>query len=241
MNDFLWLNHENESILHDDCNEAIQEANQLFEPGQSEGSIVIRTFTFEQALYLLKAYLEVNLWVHPCGKPFNSYYFISAKHILKELCVRGVLVLSGNHLDSVSLLEFAVVVYDNAREEFLEMLMIIHTLQVNIWVESYKNFDMLGHCSFVDEHAPRLFPINSIHPTYPNVGICGIHLILGDLAKRVEMVASMSHTLFKIRMLSCSHLVEDVFLKYWIRFNTEYGNKNKNIINAAAVYDCQQY
>ena len=228
MEDYLWLNDENEMHLYNACKDTIDAANHLFEPGNKAGDIVISTLTFQKALYLLKAYLEVDLWVHPCGKSFACNYFIFAKHIITELCVRGVLVISGNFLHSLSTLEIAIVVHDDAREPLLEMLMIIHTLDVNVWVESHKNFAMLGHCSFADEDSTRLAS-HSIEKQvrYVHIGMCGLHSSICNNIKNMEAQASLTHTLFRISFSSKSQLVEDVFLKYWIPFNGEFGSMNR--------------
>lgn len=231
MVDYLWLHDENEIPLYNACKDAIDAANYLFEPGNKAGDIVISTLAFQKSLYLLKAYLEVDLWVHPCGKPFAYNYFIFAEHILKELCVRGVLVISGNFMNTISSLEIAIVVHDNAIESLLEMLIIIHTLDINVWVESYKGFTMLGHFSFVNEDSTRLASNIETQIRYVHVGMCGLHPSICNKAKSMEAQASLTHTLVRINFVSTSQLVEDVFLKYWIPYNAEYGGMNNNIKN----------
>lgn len=231
MQDFLWINSKNIATLDDQCKNAVHRANQLFEPGQKDGDVVIETRSFEQALYLVKLYLEVDLWAHPCGHNLTCSYFLSAQHILKELCIRGILTLSGHLINSMSSLEFAVVVHDDAIEAFLEMLMFMHTLDIDIWIEYCKNLQTLGHSSLVDGEA-RVQGINDVFKI-SNVclGICGIHKMKTKNVVPMEVLASQEHTLFKVRMVSNSQLVEDILLKYWMVFNAQYGKMNKNILD----------
>lgn len=229
MQDFLWIDIQSEVALRNECKLAIDAANNLFQPENSKRNMVINTSTFEQALYLFKAYLQVDLWVHPCGKDFDYEYFIFAENILKELCIRGVLVISGNFVNTISYLEFAVIIDDDIVESFIDMLMKIHTMDISMIVESYKDFHMVGCCSLIHKDAESLFPSNVIQTQYVHIGMCGLHKHISDKEKQIETIASNSHTLFRVCFSSRSQLVEDILLKYWIPFNTTFGEVNKNI------------
>lgn len=231
MQDFLWISSVNVATLDNQCKNAVHRANQLFEPGQKDGDVVIETYSFEQALYLVKLYFEVDLWAHPCGHNLTCSYFLSAQHILKELCIRGILTLSGHHLKSISSLEFAVVVHDDAREAFLEMLMLMHTLDIDIWIEFYKNLQTLGRSSLVDGEVIAQGAKDEFNICDVCLGICGIHKMKNKNVVAMEVLASQEHTLFKVRLVSSSQLVEDILLKYWIVFNAQYGQMNKNILD----------
>ncbi len=233
MKDLLWLNNENEEKLCADCMDVIHVANIIFEPNMEKSNeLIINTPNFEQALYLVKAYLEVELWFHPCGKSLTCNYFIFAAHILKELCVRGVLIIGGDYMKSLSSLEFAVIIHDNVKDAFLEMLMTIHSLEIDVWVDMYKSFDIIARYVLIGNIFEQSFESCS---SELHIGVSGIRKNLTQYIEIQETLASASNCILRVRMRSTTQLVEDVLLKYWISFNAEYGEKNKDIIQQIYV------